>query len=437
MIPMILRRVAPFCALLLLVLMAASCGLETPSYEPGNVAVFSNPPGALIFVDDDPTGLVTPDTLLGLERGTYQVSVVLDGFVSDFDSRTAVVSPLTTTMVDTFLLSPTTLVVTSEPEGASIFLNGEDIQRVTPATLVGVPGGEVEISLLLDGYLVAPASTTFTVIDGQANELPAETFAFRYRHTVLFEGFSNVSCQGCPDMAVNMDELMHRDGFGLDRVLYVKYSMSWPSPSDPHYLYNQDENNDRMFYYQSDLGAGIPVLAMEGFKVTGTSANSTPYADEIEPMVEANQALDPGFIIDVTADFSSTDVPVQVTLTALDDVSLAGKTLVVALVQTFIEYETPPGNQGETEFHNVFRDRADNVDDLLDLAAGETQVIDTALLRGDWDLSTMLVVAFVQDDTDHTIFQAGSTATVPWASVSQFKNASSNNQTFTSGGERP
>ena len=247
------RWAVPCLALIVLGLILASCGRVEPTFQPGNIYVTSVPAGAAIFLDGTDTGKVTPDTLLGLDIGNYMVSVALEGFLVDPAVQDAIVTPLRTTELQEFALSQTSLLVTSNPEGASIYIDGEDTGLVTPASVVGVSAGTVEVSLMLEGYLVSPASYSATVVEGQNNEVPDETFAFRAIHTTLFEGFSNVSCQGCPDMADNMADVMHRPGHGLDRLLYIKYSMQWPSINDPHYVYNTTENDDRMFYYIAEV----------------------------------------------------------------------------------------------------------------------------------------------------------------------------------------
>ena len=432
----IIRWAVPAIALLVLVIFQASCGREAPVYQPGNIFVISSPPGASIFLDGVDTGIVTPDTLKGLETASeptrYLVSVSLEGFASP-EPKTAIVSPLVTTLTDTFFLSETSLFVDSNPTGASIYIEGEDTGLVTPATVIAPPEGQVEVYLELDGYL--SSSYTVDVVAGESNEIPPGTFILRSRRTVLFEGFSSVNCGGCSDLAINMEDLMHRDGYGLDRVLYIKYNMNWPG-SDLHNAYNPVENDERGMLYLPEVGWGIPSLFMEGSNLTGTSSNSSPFADEIIPFLEGALSVDPGFLIDVTADFSSTDVPVEITITALENVTLAGKTLFVALVQTLIEYDEAPGSEGETEFHHVFRDRADSVDALIDLTSGQTQTINTTLLRDDWDLDKLLVIAFVQNDSDHTIFQAGSSAITIAAPAHQFVNLNQHNPINTSGGDQ-
>ena len=429
----LIRAALTGAALLAALLLAASCGREAPVQQPGMIAVLSDPAGATILLDGEDQGTVTPDTLVNLDPGTYEVSVQLDGYQVAPFSQTATVTPLTVAQVALFTLSQTTLSVNSTPAGAAVFVDGEDSGQVTPAVLVGLEPGSVEISLVLDGYLVSPTTYSATVVEGEANAVPDETFTLRARHTVLLEGLSNVNCAGCPQMAENVHDFMQLPGFGLDRVLYLKYSMQYPWLGDPLYQHNTAENDARMFYYQDYQLGGIPVLIMAGAHITGTANNQTPTTSEIQAHVAPALAADPGYLIDVAADFSGTDVPVTVTLTALEDVSLAGRTLHVCLVQTLIEYEEAPGSEGETEFHNIFRDRADAVGSLVDMSADQTQTINATVVRdGSWNVDDLLVIAFVQDDNDKTISQAGSTALSATAPGHKFLN-----QAQTLAGSRP
>ncbi len=406
-----LLTVALTIAATLLATLLVSCGREAPVQQPGMIGVFSDPAGASIFLDGVDMGLVTPDTLRDLEPGSYEVAVQLPGYQTSPTSQTATVQPLVVAPLPAFSLSRTSLAVTSTPAGAAVFLNGEDTGQTTPALLVGLDPGNAVISLQRDGFLVSPATYTAGVLEGQANEVPADTFRFRSRRTTLFEGMSNVSCAGCPEMAEDMHHFMASGEYDLDRVLYIKYSMFWPLNSDPLYQHNTPENDARMNYYLGFLSGGIPVLLSDGQWSFGSTYNETHTPESIRALAETSLAGDPGFLIDVDADFTGTTVPVTVTLTALDDVSLAGKTLVVSLVQALVEFDEAPGSEGETEFHNVFRDRADNVAALTDLGPGQTQEITTSVVRdGAWDVNDLLVIAFVQDDNDKTINQAGSTA---------------------------
>ncbi len=399
------------CGLLLL----SSCGRVAPTYDPGTIKVTSTPEGAAIFFGGEDTGEITPFTFTELLAARYIIKVEMEGFFVSPDSAIINLTPaaFVTQNFDLSSDAPTQLVVTSDPAGAAIFLDGNDTGEVTPATLSDLEAGDVTVTLELAGSYVSPVDGHLvTIVAHETNEL-LKAFTVRSKKTVMMEGFSNVDCAGCPELATNVEALMHLDGYGLDKVLYCKFSMSWPG-IDPHHLHNVPENNDRMNFYLSDLGGGIPMMEFEGIKATGTSANGTPTAGEIATMVDAALMDVPGFLIDITADFTSSIVPLTATLTAMEDVDLTGHTLYIALVQDFLEYEEAPGSEGETEFHWLFRDRVDTLPTLGNMTSGQTATFNETVNRGEWDLETLHVIAFVQNDATKTILQAGlSTTSAP------------------------
>ena len=426
-------------------LLAASCGRVAPHYEPGTIEVTSTDvdgasiEGASIWFDGEDTGEVTPFTFTELEADRYEISVVLDGFFPDPDG-TVVELHNAEYLVQNFELSntaPTLLTVTSTPAGASIFINGEDSGEITPATIPDLEAGDVEVQLVQQGMYVSPASFTATVVAHETTVLPDETFAFRWKKTVMLEGFSNVECDGCPELAENLEAFMHDSGYGLDRAIYCKFSMSWPLQSDPFYQYNIGENNDRMYFYQTELAGGIPALTLDGTLTEGTSNNTTPTATEIAAMMENAVLAEPGFLIDVTADFSNTSIPAEIKLTAMQDVDLSDHTLYIALVQSY--FLSDEAFQDVVDFHWLFRDRVDNLPTLSNMTNGQELVFNETLLRSDWDLETLYVVAFVQNNLNKEILQAGisaATGAPAPAPASLFINNKTNHRP-TLGGNRP
>jgi len=415
----------------------ASCGREAPYYEPGSIEVTSTPAGATIWLDGDNSGQITPYTFGELEANRYEISVVLDGFFPDPVSTTVDLHPAEHAVRDFVLNSdaPTQLTVTSTPAGAAIFIGGTDTGEVTPATISDVTPGDVEVQLALAGSYVSPASFTANVTANENNVLPADTFTLRWKKLAMMEGFSNVDCGGCPELADNLEAFMHTEGYGLDRAIYCKFSMSWPNGNDPFYQYNTAENNNRMTYYQSDLGsAGIPMLTIDGSVAEGTGANGSPTPTEIVPLIDAVLLEEPGFLIDVTADLTNTNIPVTVTLTAMEDVDLNGYTLYIALVQDYFLSEE--AFQDVVDFHWLFRDRVNSSPALSALTSGETVVFNETLVRSDWDLETLHVLAFAQNNTTKEILQAGITTATDHAPASLFLNDKTNNSP-TLGGNRP
>ncbi len=385
------------------VVLFASCGREAPFYEPGTIEVTSTPPGAHIFFDGEDTGEVTPYIFLEVPINRYIISVALENHFPNPTSSTVDLHPLERITRD-FDFSSQALTVLSNPAGASIFLDGEDSGETTPATIFRQDPGDVEVQLAMDGMYISPSSYTASIVENEITTIPVETFTLRSKKTVMIEGFSSVNCNGCPLMADNVEDFMHQPGYGLDRALYCKFSMYWPAPLDPHFLANPGENTDRKDYYQFE---SIPLMVLDGAKVEGP-----PSSTELEALVDTALLMEPGFLIDVVADFSQFDVPVAVTLTAMQDVDISGCSLYIALVQSFLEYDTPPGSENETVFHWLFRDRVDSLPQLdFSLTTHETIVFNETLVRSDWDLDTMHVIAFVQDNSTKTVLQAGITAT--------------------------
>lgn len=389
--------------LLAALLLAAGCGREAPTFEPGRLTVESAPAGAAILIDGQDTGEITPHTFAPLDAGLYQVSVVLDGWVASPEGETVDLKPLDDRTV-AFTLSQTGLVITSEPAGARILIDGRDTGQVTPATVAGLEPGAVEVALELDTFHVFPAGYTATVTDGEVTELPAGTFTLRSRRTVMLEGFANIDCGPCPQLTDNLLALTSQPGYGPDRVLFVEFAVNWPNGQDPFYLANPTENYDRFFFY---LVATAPTLAADGVKLADAVDQQL-----LRTAVDAALAQDPGVLIDVEADLEQTSIPVTVTLWPLRDLDLAGHELFVALYENEIVIDPAPGSNGQTEFHHVFRDRVDTPPTLGGLTADVPQEINVTLARGDRLPENLTVIAFIQDPSTRVVLQAGSTVGV-------------------------
>jgi hypothetical protein len=434
------RRLLFALLLVAIILAASSCGRVAPVHEPGQITVTSTPAGAAIILDGQDTGQITPATISDLAPGNYVVTVQLASHVTSPPQTVVELSELE--VVPTlFTLDATVgqLVVESDPTGAAIWIDGSDTGQTTPATIEAVTAGTVIVTLVHPEVHFSPSEYSADVLGGEQTLISAETFASRSRRTVLFEGFSNVDCNGCPEMAANVHALMTEEPYSLDRVLYIKYSMQWPNVHDPHYVHNEAENNARYLNDYSPLYGyfAIPTLIVDG-AMTGTGGNP-PDLSAMRTLVNAGTAVaDPQFLIDVSADVSGLSIPVTVTLTAAADIDLSSHSLHVALVQSDIHYDVAPGSQGETDFHWVFRDKADTTPALGALTSGSPLEFNLTVNRDDWDLETLHVIAFVQHDTSFEILQAGATMiTGSTGLASAFLNNNNHHPDNTPGGNRP
>jgi serine/threonine protein kinase len=123
-----------------------------PAVLPGQLSVDSNPQGAQVQIDgaSDPSW-VTPFTLTNLQPGQHSITVSKTGYSSD--SRTvSVTSGYRATASVRLAQIMATLVVKSDPPGASIYVDGRDTATKTPGQ-VSMDKGQHIILVRMSGYL--------------------------------------------------------------------------------------------------------------------------------------------------------------------------------------------------------------------------------------------------------------------------------------------
>ena len=135
---------------------------------PGQLAVDSTPEGAQLEIDGrtDPNW-ITPYTLAGLSPGQHTVTVNKSGFASDTRSVDVVSASKASVVVHLTSLNAT-MNVTSNPPGASIYVDGKDTTKVTPSVIT-IEKGTHTVLVRKPGYLDETASAV-----GQ----PGQTFHF-------------------------------------------------------------------------------------------------------------------------------------------------------------------------------------------------------------------------------------------------------------------
>ena len=119
---------------------------------PGQLAVDSTPEGAQVQVNgkSDPSW-VTPLSLANLQPGQYTITVSKSGYVTD--TRTVELASGNRANASFHLASMSaTLIVKSDPEGASIYVDGHDVGTKTPAQ-VSVHSGQHVVLVRMSGYI--------------------------------------------------------------------------------------------------------------------------------------------------------------------------------------------------------------------------------------------------------------------------------------------
>ncbi len=127
-------------------------GITNPQTEYAELTVNSTPQGAEIFLNGKDTGFITPKTMRNLQSGNYTLTLKLKGF-KDFSKNITLVKGRTLELSPKLEKAAETVNVTinSSPEGAKILIDGNDTEKITPATL-DLKIGEHTLTLTLSGY---------------------------------------------------------------------------------------------------------------------------------------------------------------------------------------------------------------------------------------------------------------------------------------------
>jgi hypothetical protein len=141
----------------------------SPMIVPGQLNVSSTPEGAQVSVDgrNDPSW-ATPYNMAGLTPGQHSIVVTKPGYSSE-TRNVEVASGSKSFLVVQLAQLSATLSVASTPAGASIFMDGKDTGKVTPAQFPVDKAGSHSFTFKKQGYL--EETTTATLQVGQTVHL--------------------------------------------------------------------------------------------------------------------------------------------------------------------------------------------------------------------------------------------------------------------------
>ena len=133
----------------------------------GKLSITSDPTGAQVVMDGKPYG-VTPLKINSFPVGNYALTLKLDGS-KDITDVLSVKQGTALAKQYKFDLALGGLVVSTDPAGASITIDGRATSHIAPFTFSTLKEGTHEIYLELPGYL--PWSGPVSVSKGQTNRL--------------------------------------------------------------------------------------------------------------------------------------------------------------------------------------------------------------------------------------------------------------------------
>jgi hypothetical protein len=227
----------------------------------------------------------------------------------------------------------------------------------------------------------------------------------------LYEEFSGENCGPCAAANPGLWTLISGNA---SKVMLIKYQSPIPS-AGPIYNAYKTITDARMTYYSVPFA---PYGRLQGTNLgSGTAAPSSPghVANLTQADINAGAAATAPLNLTVTHTWNSTgdSVTANVTVTAPAAFAPSGGNLKlrIAIIEHLV-YATPPGTNGETDFHNVVREMVPN--------AGGTQILNSwtasqsqvYTVKGkvtnilDKTNSECILVAWIQNDADKAIYQA-------------------------------
>jgi len=133
-----------------------------PVIIPGQLAIDSTPQGAQVQVDGaTDASWVTPFALTNIQPGQHSITVSKSGYSTDTRTVTITSGNRATAQIHLAQLVAT-LVVKSNPPGASVYVDGHDMNAKTPAQ-VSVDKGQHLVLVRLTGYLDETLNGQFTL----------------------------------------------------------------------------------------------------------------------------------------------------------------------------------------------------------------------------------------------------------------------------------
>ncbi|MBZ0200867.1 MAG: Omp28-related outer membrane protein [Ignavibacteriaceae bacterium] len=291
--------------------------------------------------------------------------------------------------------------VSSNIDSAKIILDNTFTGKYTPDTITATVGEHI-VKLEKADY----SPQTFTVMVQKDSVASINLFLTMVNtpKIVLLEDFANVSCAPCVISNSIVEQLVHQT-YGAAKIVVVKFPTNFPSPNDPFFLANKNDANQRMNYYKVIIAPSIFVDGIE--KTTATDSIS------IKQKIDLRLSQIPVFGLSVNKMFAGSNINIDVALSPFD-ASVATDDLIlhVVVIESKIEFPTPPGSNGETIFYNVMRrmlpDNGGTSLAGIDLSKVNNFNFQTTL-NASWQSSEINIAAFIQNAVTKEILQAAST----------------------------
>lgn len=288
--------------------------------------------------------------------------------------------------------------VSSNIDSCEIFVDDKSTGYFSPDTL-SLETGQHTIRLSKNEYF--PASDEVKVEANSIINLTINLVKYGEQRVVLVEDFSNVSCNPCVVSNKILKNL--KSSYTSDRVVVIKYATNFPSPIDPMYLDNPTDSKDRMTYY---FILYTPTVFVNGlYKPIASDSNS------IKEKIDSELLIEPKFKIDAASKIENSVVKVNgsIELRDSDGIDFDNLVLYSVVVESTIDFTSPPGSNGEKSFHDVMRKVLPKKDGYLISDIKSLNKINFEFqteVSSKWNKDEIEVVVFVQDYKSKKVYQA-------------------------------
>jgi hypothetical protein len=291
--------------------------------------------------------------------------------------------------------------VSSNIDSAKIFLDNSFTGKYTPDTITASVGGHI-IKLEKENYA---AQTFMVTVNKESVQIVVLTLQqVSASKVVLLEDFANVSCTPCVTSNQIIEQLVHTT-YGVNKLVAVKFPTNFPSPNDPFFNANMQDANSRINYYK--------VLSAPSIFIDGIEKPSATDSISIKEKIDTRIAQAPVFGLEVNKNISGAALDVEVIVTPIDaSINTANFVLHVVVIESKIEFASPPGSNGEKIFYNVMRRMLPNnagtsIASINLMAANNFNF--QAVLNSAWQSSEINVVVFIQNVQTKEVLQAAAT----------------------------
>lgn len=223
---------------------------------------------------------------------------------------------------------------------------------------------------------------------------------------ILIEEATQASCAPCASVNPGFDAIISSN---IDKMVPVKYQVWWPG-YDPMYEENPLEVNARIQTLGPTSTGGLIAPGM--YANLGQMVNAGTLT---QAMVDQMAALTSPISMTIEHTLNdaegTVDIEVSITNESASDIAANNYRLMVAVQEDTMEYASPPGTNGEMEFHWVMRKFVpDPNGTALTSAIGAGETVDFTFSQPiPWytkDLSFVAVSAWVENPNTREMLQA-------------------------------